>query len=204
MILSGCLNRQTPAEELFGKLEEVVQIEKTFEAQQEPLVELERKEKEIYQSIIEINMQEYDEVVRLANEAISITKKRKEHIDKEQASMQESKDEFTSVPDIIKKIDESDLKDQATALYDLMQERYRIHEELYNSYSEGLVNDTELYNLFKNEDVSIDELGEQINKVNAAYEKVMQANDKFNEVTEQYNDKKMKFYKDAGLNIQTE
>jgi hypothetical protein len=202
LILSGCLNGQTPAEEIFEKLEEVVQIEKTFEEQQQPLVELEKKEKELYQSIIELNMQEYDEVVRLADEAIAITEKRKEHIDKERESMQESKAAFETVPDIIKQIDESDLKEQATELYDLMQDRYNIHEELYNAYSEGLVNDTKLYNLLKDEELTIDQLGEQIKIVNAAYEKVIDSNNRFNEVTEQYNQKKLDFYEAAGLEIQ--
>jgi Putative cell-wall binding lipoprotein len=196
------LNGQTPAEEIFEKLEEVVQIEKTFEEQQQPLVELEKKEKELYQSIIELNMQEYDEVVRLADEAIAITEKRKEHIDKERESMQESKAAFETVPDIINEIDESDLKEQATELYDLMQDRYNIHEELYNAYSEGLVNDTKLYNLLKDEELTIDQLGEQINIVNAAYEKVIDSNNRFNEVTEQYNQKKLDFYEAAGLEIQ--
>ncbi|WP_404331342.1 YkyA family protein [Mesobacillus maritimus] len=196
------MNRQTPAEDMFGILEEVVQIEKTFEAQQEPLVELEKKEKEIYQSIIELNMQEYDEVVRLADEAITITEKRKEHIDKERESMQESSAAFEAVPDIINEIDELELKEQATELYNLMQNRYKIHEELYNAYSDGLVNDIELYNLFKDEELTIDQLGEQIKIVNAAYEKVIDSNNKFNEVTEQYNQKKLMFYEAAGLEIQ--
>jgi hypothetical protein len=202
LFLAGCMNRQTPAEEMFDKLEEVVQIEKTFEAQQAPLVELERKEKEIYQSIIDLNMQEYDEVVRLANEAISITEQRKGHIDKERESMQESKVEFEKVPDIINEIDEVELKEQATELYNLMQDRYRIHEELYNAYSDGLVNDTKLYNLFKNKELTIDELGKQIKVVNAAYEKVIESNNRFNKVTEEYNKKKLDFYEAAGLDIQ--
>jgi hypothetical protein len=202
LVLSGCLNRQTPAEEMFDKLEEVVQIEKNFEAQQAPLVELEKKEKEIYQSIIDLNMQEYDEVVRLADEAISITEKRKEHIDIERESMQESKVEFETVPDIINEIDEEELKDQATELYNLMQDRYKIHEALYNAYSEGLVNDTKLYNLLKEQELTIDELGEQIKIVNAAYEEVIDLNNQFNEVTEQYNQKKLEFYEAAGLEIQ--
>ena len=101
MVLSGCMNRQSPAEDMFNKLEEVVQIEKNFEAQQAPLIELEKKEKEIYQSIIELNMQEYDEVVRLADEAITITEKRKEHINKEREIMNYSKAAFESIPVIV-------------------------------------------------------------------------------------------------------
>jgi len=196
------MNRQTPAEEIFEKLEEVVQIEKTFEAQQTPLVELEKEEKEIYQSIIELNMQEYDEVVRLADEAITITEKRKEHIDVERQSMKESKLEFETVLDSINKIDELELKEQAMELYKLMQDRYKIHEELYNAYSEGLVNDIKLYNLFKDEELTINELGEQIKIVNTAYEEVIDLNNQFNEVTEQYNQKKLQFYEAAGLEIQ--
>lgn len=201
LVLSGCMNKQSPAEEMFNKLEEVVQIEKTFEAQQTPLIELEKKEKEIYQSIIELNMQEYDEVVRLADEAITITEKRKEHINKERESMNESKAAFEMIPDIVDEIDEVELKEKATNLYNLMQDRYKIHEELYNAYSDGLVNDIQLYNLFKDKELKIEQLGEQINKVNAAYEKVIDLNNTFNEVTEEYNQKKLEFYEAAGIEI---
>ena len=197
------MDRQTPAEEMFDKLEKVVEIEQTFEAQQEPLVKLEKEEKEVYGQIIELTMQDYDEIVRLSDEAITIVEKRKGHIDKERQSIQESKSEFNSISEIIEKIEESELKTQASSLYDLMHERYEVHEDLYQYYTEGLGYDTDLYNLLKNEELTVDQLEEQINKVNKAYEKVLLENDKFNEKTDQYNKLKLEFYNNAELNVQS-
>lgn len=203
LLFSGCLNRQSPAEEMFEKLEKVVEIEQTFEDQQKPLVQLEKQEKELYGQIIEMNLQEYDKVVQLADEAISISKKRNELLDLERKSIEESQAEFEQVPEIYAKIDDLQLKEQAKGLNDLMQERYRTHEKLYESYVAGLGYDIELYNMFKNEEVTVDQLGEQINKVNAAYEEVLSANDQFNQLTDQYNEKKYQFYQAAGLNVET-
>ncbi|MCM3586266.1 YkyA family protein [Mesobacillus maritimus] len=200
--LSGCLNRTTPAEEMFETLERVVQIEQNFEEQQAPLLELEKQEKDIYEKIIELNMQDYDEVVRLADQAIVITEKRKEHIEREHESMQESREAFNEVNAIIEKLEDKGLQKQAEELYDLMQQRYVIHDKLYKHYSEGLESDKELYNLFKKEDLTIEKLGEQINKVNESYEKVLDANQEFNDVTDKYNQKKLDFYKAADLNVQ--
>lgn len=203
LLFSGCLNRQSPAEELFEKLETVVEIEKKFEEQQKPLVELEKQEKELYGQIIEMNMQEYAKVVQLADEAISISKKRNELLDIERQSIEESQAEFKQVPEIYAKIDDSQLKEQAKGLYDLMQERYRTHGKLYESYVAGLGYDIELYNMFKNEEITVDQLGEQIDRVNAAYEEVLSANDHFNQLTDEYNEKKYQFYQAAGLNVET-
>ena len=203
LLFSGCLNRQSPAEEMFEKLEKVVEIEQTFEDQQKPLVQLEKQEKELYGQIIEMNLQKYDKVVQLADEAISISKKRNELLDLERKSIEESQAEFEQVPEIYAKIDDLQLKEQAKGLNDLMQERYRTHEKLYESYVAGLGYDIELYNMFKNEEVTVDQLGEQINKVNAAYEEVLSANDQFNQLTDQYNEKKYQFYQAAGLNVET-
>lgn len=203
MLAAGCLNRKTPAEEMYDKLEKVVEIEKAFEEQQEPLVKLEKEEKKLYGQIIDLNMDEYKEIVKLADKAISIADKRKEHIDKEKDSIKESQNEFSGVADIIEKINEPELKEEASELNALMLERYKVHGELYNHYSKGLTYDKELYTLLKNKDLTIEQLEEQVNKVNSAYEKVLSANKQFNEKTDQYNKAKLDFYKAAGLNVES-
>nr|WP_246017705.1 YkyA family protein [Mesobacillus subterraneus] len=43
--LTGCLDKQSPEEKMFDELEKVVSIEKVFEDQQDPLVDLEKKKK---------------------------------------------------------------------------------------------------------------------------------------------------------------
>ncbi|WP_241481612.1 YkyA family protein [Mesobacillus campisalis] len=201
---AGCMNRQDPAEQIFTKLEEVVQIEKTFEEQQEPLVKLEKEEKELYAKIIELNMDQHDEIVQLADEAITIADKRKEHLDKEKESMEESKEEFGGVEGIAEKLEDPKLEKQLAELQQLMLDRYAIHDELYKSYTDGLSYDKELYELLKDKDLTIETIEEQINKVNAAYDEVLSANERFNEKTDQYNKAKLSFYDAAGLKVETE
>lgn len=203
-LLAGCMTRQDPAEQMFGKLEEIVQIEQTFEDQQEPLVKLEQEEKELYSRIMDLNMDQHDEIVQLADEAIVIADRRKEHIDKERESIEESREQFGGVEEIAEELEDPDLKQRASELQQLMMDRYAIHDELYKSYTDGLAYDKELYDLLKDKDLTIETLEEQIGKVNAAYDEVLAANDRFNEKTDQYNEAKLTFYNAAGLNVETE
>ncbi|WP_257985056.1 YkyA family protein [Bacillus sp. T33-2] len=203
LLLPGCINRQTPAEKMFGELEKVVEIEKTFEEQQDPLVELEKKEKQIYEEIISLGLKEYDKIVSLADEALEIVDQRKKHMDKEQESIKASEKEFKQVTGIIDDIEEPGLKKQANTLYKTMSERYKIHDELYGSYTKGLEHDKQLYGMFKNKDLTMEQLETQINKVNETYEKVLKANEQFNAQTEKYNTEKLAFYKEAGLKVKS-
>ncbi len=176
--LAGCLDKQSPEEKMFEALEKVVSIEKGFEDQQDPLVELEKKEKEIYEQIISLGMKEYDQIVKLADEALAIADKRAEHIDKESESIDESEKEFENVDKIIDEIDDADLKKQATELQATMNERYEIHDKLYENYKQGLQYDKELYEILKDKELSFEKLEEQINKVNEVYEVVLNNNKK--------------------------
>lgn len=202
--LAGCLDKQSPEEKMFEELEKVVSIEKEFEDQQDPLVELEKKEKEIYEQIISLGMKEYDQIVKLADEALSNADKREEHIDKEKKSIDESREEFKNVGDIIDEIEDPALKKQAAELKSTMTERYKIHDELYKNYKQGLQYDKQLYEMLKDKKLSFETLEEQINKVNKVYETVLKNNQQFNEKTDQYNKEKMDFYKKAGIEVNSD
>jgi hypothetical protein len=202
--LAGCLDQQTPEEKMFEELEKVVSIEKDFEDQQDPLVELEKQEKKLYEQIISLGMKEYDQIVKLADEALKIADKRNEHIEKEKESIEKSEEEFKKVSAIITEIEEPSLKKQASQLQETMKERYAIHEELYTNYKQGLQYDKELYEMLKDKELSFEKLEEQINKVNKVYETVLKNNQDFNDKTDQYNKEKMAFYKKAGIEISTE
>lgn len=202
--LAGCLDKQSPEEEMFEALEKVVSIEKVFEDQQDPLVELEKKEKELYEKIISLGMKEYDQIVKLADEALAIADKREEHIDKEKESIDESEKEFKNVDKIIDEIEDANLKKQATELQKTMMDRYEIHNELYKNYKQGLQYDKELYEMLKDKELSFEKLEEQINKVNKIYETVMKNNQEFNDKTDQYNEEKLSYYKNAGIEVSTE
>ncbi|MDQ0414812.1 YkyA family protein [Mesobacillus stamsii] len=202
--LAGCLNKQSPEEKMFVELEKVVSIEKTFEDQQNPLVELETKEKEIYEKIISLGMKEYDQIVKLADEALANADKRAEHIDKEKESIEESRKEFRNIDKILEEIKDTGVKQQANELRTTMIKRYEIHDDLYKNYKLGLQYDKELYEMLKDKELSFENLEKQVNKVNGIYETVLKDNQEFNDQTDQYNKEKLAFYEKAGIEVSPE
>lgn len=203
MALSGCSSNKT-INDIHALLESVVELEQDFEEQQNPLVDLEKEEQEIYSQIIALGMKEFDQIVTLSNEASAIVDKRKEHMETEEQSIQASRKEFEKLGPLIEKLEDGDLKQKAIELNDTMMERYETHDALYENYIKGLSYDKELYQMFQKEDLSIDQLEEQIEKINETYQFVLESNKSFNSLTEQYNDIKFDFYKAAGVEITEE
>jgi nitrous oxide reductase len=201
VILSACFNQKTTVEKMYDVLEKAVRSEKVFEEQQDPLVSLEKKEKDIYDQIIGLGMKQYDQIVKLSDEAIKMVDERKVHMEKETKSLKESEKEFRKVADIKGEIDDPTLKKAANELYNLMMKRYETHDVLTIEYKEGIKNDKELYAMFKDKNLPLENLEAQVNKLNKTYEKIFAANEKFNTLTEQYNAKKLTFYKQAGLKL---
>lgn len=201
LLLSACFSKSTPVEKMYDVLENVVSTENIFKEQQKPLVELEKQEKEIYDKIISLGMKELDEIIRLSDQAIDIVDKRKDHMNKEQESITASQKEFNKARQLINEIEEAALKEKAQNLYDTMTERYKIHDELYQKYLEGVKLDKELYLMFKNEDLHLEQLDAQITKINGIYAEILEKNEEFNEKTKEYNDAKLSFYKESGLKI---
>ncbi len=199
--MTGCRNSQTPTEKMYRELEKVVTIEKNFEKQQDPLVRLEKQEQELYNQIISLGMKNPEEIRNLADKALDSVAQRKEHIEKEEKSMEASENEFKKIEKIIDQLKNKKEKKAAQNLYQMMMKRYDVHDELYQTYLEGIKYDSELYELLKKEDVPLNVLEAQINKINETYEKVMYANKKFNEYTSKYNEMKLSFYQVSGLDV---
>jgi len=200
VIFAGCTKEKTPEEKMYTVLEKVVAAEKEFEEQQNPLVTLEKKEKGIYDQIIKLGMKEYDQIVKLSDDALLLADQRKELMEKETNSIKQSEKEFTKAANIKDKFEDRNLTKIANELYEIMMERYKAHDELYIQYNEALKNDKALYEMFKNKNLPLEDLEAQVNKLNETYKKIYDVNEKFNLLTEQYNDKKLSFYKRAGLN----
>lgn len=199
IMVSGC--SASPEEEIQSILEAAVQKEKGFEEQQTPITESEKKEKQLYGQIIGLSMKEFDRIVRLSDDALKNIENREELIEKERKSILSAKEEFNKMKDKIKDIEDKKIRQQAIKVKETMDNRYAAHDELYKSYKESLSLDKQLYELFKKEDLKMDTLQEQINKINATYQKVLVANKKFNEETERYNKEKEALYKSADIKV---
>lgn len=201
-LLTGCVSKEETTERMYQALEKVVEAEKAFEEQQEPLVELEKQEKEIYNEIMALGMKQHDEIVKLSDEALSIIDKRRELLQKEIDSINASKTEFKQAEEIKDEIDDTEQKKKASELLKIMSNRYKVHNQLAKEYTSALDSDKELYLMLKNESVSYEKLEDHVTKLNTIYQKVYDANEEFNELTAQYNEKKLEFYEEAGLKLE--
>jgi hypothetical protein len=203
-LLTGCDSKEKTTERMYQALENIVEAEKAFEEQQEPLVVLEKNEKEIYNQIMALGMKQHDEIVKLSDEALSIIDKRREHLQKEIDSINASKAEFKNAEEIRNEMDNSEQKKKVTELLEIMRNRYKVHNKLSKEYSSALDNDQVLYQMLKNESISYEKLEDHVTNLNTIYQKVYDANEEFNELTAQYNKKKLEFYEEAGLKLENE
>jgi hypothetical protein len=202
IFLSGCLERKSTPEKMYEVMEQVVSAEIPFEAKQEPIVNAEKKEKEIYDKIITLGLKQYDEIVKLSNEALFLVEERRALMAEESASIAKSKEQFEQLLPFIDKLENSDLQTEAKRMYEVMSERYALHEELELSYTKALDLDEKLYTMFKNKDIAIDQLENQIHLINDTYTEIYKINENFNKSTAKYNELKLSFYEKAGLKIE--
>lgn len=199
--LSGCLG-PSPEENIYTTLEKVVTLEEAFNDQQKPLQELEKKESDLYNQIMDLGMKEFDKVISLSKEALTLVEERETKINKEYESMMSSKEEFAKIDEEIEKIKDESLAKQASKLKTTMENRYSTYESLYNAYKSSISLDKELYTMLQKEDLTLDDLESQIKKVNDSYKTVMEYNEIFNQTTKDFNELKLEFYNQAELNVE--
>ncbi|WP_408010820.1 YkyA family protein [Pseudalkalibacillus sp. A8] len=199
IVASGCTIGESPAEKMYEHLEQTVSLESGFAEVQEPLIEAEQKEQELFNEMLGLSMKEIDKIKKLADEAIGLADSRGELITKEKESIDSAYEEFKSVNGLVDEIDEDTLKKKANELVETMEKRYKSYDDLHNVYMEALNMDRELYEMMKKEDLAIEDLKSRTEKLNKKYEEVLKSQDAFNNLTDQYNEKKKAFYKEAGF-----
>jgi len=198
-LLTGC--GKSPEEEIYNHLESAVSLEAVFEEQQQPLVELEKKEQDIYEKIIKLGMSEFDEIKALSQDAIKVVSERETRIEKEKESIDASKEEFLLTESKVDNLKDEKVRLNAEELMKVMNSRYESYDKLYTYYKDAIALDRELYEMFQKEELTLDQLENQVKKINEMYDNVVKENEKFNELTDTYNKKKKEFYIVADLNV---
>src|SRR5699024_12000445 len=135
---------QSTEEKIFNHLEEAVLLEEEFEKQQEPISDLEKQEQEIYEKIINLDMEKFSEIKKLSDQAIEMIDERKELLDIEKDSMEASKEELLKVESLFDQLEEKSAKDMASDLYDTMLIRYDEYTTLHDLYKSTLTLEEEL------------------------------------------------------------
>lgn len=197
-VATGC-TKTDPAEEIYRHLEKAVTLEGGFEQQQKPLSDAENEEYELYEQILSLS--DLEEIQSLAAQAEESATLRKSMLEKEFESINQAYDEFNLIKPLVETIESEEIQNQANQLLETMQQRYDTYLELYNEYKVAISLDIELYQLVQKEDLTIEELEEQHEKVNGVYEVVNGLKDQFNEYTIKYNEEKRAFYELAQLEV---
>ncbi|WP_347860710.1 YkyA family protein [Salimicrobium sp. PL1-032A] len=203
-VLAAC-SGQSAKQEMYDHLEETVKQENSFKEQQAVLTELEEKEQKLYNQIIDSDLDDLEEIQKLSDEALALVEERQEKLDLENESIQSAKEEFSKVEPLIGEMeDNEEAKQIAKEMVTAMEERYAAYERMHNTYQEALKLDEELYAMLKKKDLQEETLRTQVGKVNEKYQKVIDANDEFNERTDDFNKLKREFYAAAGLDETSE
>ncbi|MBS4193835.1 YkyA family protein [Lederbergia citri] len=200
VFLSACSSNE---DHIYQTLEATAAKEADFEKQQQPLSKLETNEKELFDQILDLGMKDFDQISKLADDALANLKQREEHLKKEKESIEKAKEEFKLATDEFNSIKDEKLKNQAHDLQEIMNTRYKSYEKLYSAYMNGLAEDRKIYEMIKNEDLKLEDLQTQIEASNKAYEDVVEMNSQFNDQTEKFNKSKLQFYKDLGIKVES-
>ncbi|WP_286160725.1 YkyA family protein [Virgibacillus sp. 7505] len=201
--LTAC-NNASPEEQVYNHLEETVSLESGYVEQQESLADLEKKEQDLYNEILQLGTDELDQIKSKSQEAIDVIGQRKDALAKEKESLDKAEAEFEEVDSIIDELENDDAKQKAQTLYETMEARYSAYDKLHEAYTKVLDEDNTLYDMFQQDDITQDELTSQIEKINAGYEEIKSANEEFNTQTEAFNEQKQQFYEAAGLNVKNQ
>ncbi|HLR41472.1 MAG TPA: YkyA family protein, partial [Virgibacillus sp.] len=155
--LTAC-NSGSTEEKIHGHLEEAVTIEADFEKHQNEITDLEKKEQELYSEIIDLSSEEFDEIRQASQEATEIIDERTDKIELEKESIEASQDEFEKTDQLIDKLEDEKAQDKGKEMYDVMMERYKSYENLYEAYTKSLKLEKELYTMLQKEDVEQEDL----------------------------------------------
>lgn len=198
--ITGC-NNQSAEEKIHKHLEEAVQSEEEIEEGQQEINELKQKEQELYNEILDMDMEQFDQIQELSQEAISTIEVREEKIAEERESMEASEEAFSNVESEVEDLEDETVRALAEEMYTIMEERYEAYYHFSDVYQSSINQEKTLYELLQQEDLKQETLTEHINELNDTYKQTIDLNEQFNQLTVAYNEAKRAFYDASSLNV---
>jgi len=199
IMLTAC--GTSPEKAMYEHMEKAVILEEVFAANQQPLVDAEKKEFALFEDIISLGISEKEEIKALSDEALSIVNLRKSLIEQENESIEAGYIQFQKVALEIPKLKNKEAKELVEDVMEAMNRRYDTYQQLKVAYEHSITLDKKLYEMFQEDEVTIAELQAQIDEINEMYLKVKELKEQFNDETKTFNDLKKAFYQSTNLNI---
>ena len=198
-MLVGCNKDQKPSEKAFDYMEKAASQEQDFNEQQQPLVDEEKKEQDLYNKIMKLDMDDYKQISDYSDQALASIQKRQDMIDKEKKSIDSGYKMFKKAIPHLNDVEKDEAQKSAQAIVDIMDKRYEAFQSLYDAYQSSIDEDTKLFNLLKKKELTTEELQTQLKVVNDSYTKVDEDKETFNKYTEEFNKNKKDFYDTVGI-----
>ncbi|MGE7875581.1 YkyA family protein [Bacillus paramycoides] len=199
-LLSGCLGAK-PEEKLYVAFESATKQEKTLSEDTKKLATLEKQGLELYNQIT-LEGKENNQVVKeKLDQAVTNIHDRKKVLEKEKATLENAQNEVKSVDNYIKKLEDEKLQEQAKKVRDMYQNRAESFKKLHADYIKSLQLEQELYKMLQAKDERLKSIHEKVKTINQSYEQIDSGQDKFNTYTNEYNQNKLTFYKQANIKI---
>ncbi|MFS0782464.1 YkyA family protein [Bacillus sp. 1P06AnD] len=155
-------------------------IMRKAEIPQKKLTKAEKTEGDYYHDLIKMNPDQNKEIHFLIRKMNDSLLERKVAISQEKEIVDKAKREREkyTVKKISNQSSEKDMKEKN--VFDRMDRRFSIHEQLIQAYKKSVKADKHLYTLFNSSKTSITELQNAIETVNDQYKKVKRLNEEYN------------------------
>jgi len=194
LFLVSCQSDEKEAENIQDKLNEAAVYEENFQDNQESLEAYRDKEQSIYEDIIQGDIQERDAILEQADEGKTCLKKQNELVIEGQDYMEKAYETSTSIKSNIEQIEDKQEQDQAAELLNVIKERKGEIESYFDLYEDQLHTLYMFYEALESDDVPLDDMSQQIDKVNDTNEDMEDHLKSFNQATETYNEEEAAYY----------
>src|SRR5699024_10960560 len=138
--------------------------------------------------LIQGDIQERDAILEQADEGKTCLKKQNELVLEGQDYMEKAYETSTSIKSNIEQIEDKQEQDQAAELLNVIKERRGEIESYFDLYEDQLHTLYMFYEALESDDVPLDDMSQQIDKVNDTNEDMEDHLKSFNQATETYNE----------------
>lgn len=192
LLLSACSFGASAGDKLADAVGSIQEQEKPFHEAQEEMAGLEKKEFDLFNSMMELTKDDADKLSEMAGEAKSSADERLDLLDKGDKSIEEAEKKMSDLDSA--ESDDEQIKKAVGQLKEAMEARYAAREDYSALYKETADLQKKLYGMLTQEDADFKEIQDQADAVNEKNAEVRTALAHFNEATEQVNEAKTKAF----------
>lgn len=185
LFLTGCSDERQAAS-IFKKMDEAAEFENNFAVKQKDLNESKKEAQELYQKLIELDINDEETMNDVLEKANILVEKQQKLLKEAEENFQIAYEKFITIEQNIEKIKDEQQKNEATKLLTIMNEKKELIDSYFNYYDENLELQDAFYEHVADQDYDLKTLDEQIIKINEHSNEMEEIIEQYNERTEQY------------------